>query len=262
MSALDLHTPHLISRSACSAAPPGDDVYNTLLHVAALFIVLIVSTAAAAFPLLAVRYPKLRVPSWFFFIVRHFGTGVLIATAFCHLLPTAFASLNSPCLSEFWTQQYPAMPGAIALCGVFLVAVIEMFFHSSSMAEDKTYLASPIDVSSAGAVTMALAASRVTQVSNTGPSLELVLRAPIGVHETGATPRDANETRETLGHEHVGQSRVNSSGAMLQEQHKMMLQCALLEIGILFHSVFIGMALSVSVGKEFVVLLKHLRGLH
>merc|ERR1712000_514319 len=33
------------------------------------------------------------------------------------------------------------------------------------------------------------------------------------------------------------------------------LQCVLLEIGILFHSVFIGMALSVSTGSDFVVLL-------
>src|SRR5699024_8679225 len=33
------------------------------------------------------------------------------------------------------------------------------------------------------------------------------------------------------------------------------LQCVLLEMGILFHSVFIGMALSVSVGTDFIVLL-------
>ena len=40
-----------------------------------------------------------------------------------------------------------------------------------------------------------------------------------------------------------------------QLQKKMLLQCLLLEAGILFHSVFIGMALSVSVGPPFIVLL-------
>lgn len=40
-----------------------------------------------------------------------------------------------------------------------------------------------------------------------------------------------------------------------QLQQKMLLQCFLLEAGILFHSVFIGMALSVSVGPPFLVLL-------
>lgn len=34
-----------------------------------------------------------------------------------------------------------------------------------------------------------------------------------------------------------------------------MMHCVMLEAGILFHSVFIGMALSVSINNEFVVLL-------
>ena len=41
-----------------------------------------------------------------------------------------------------------------------------------------------------------------------------------------------------------------------EQQHKKdILQCMLLEMGILFHSIFIGMALSISVGREFVILL-------
>jgi solute carrier family 39 (zinc transporter), member 1/2/3 len=39
------------------------------------------------------------------------------------------------------------------------------------------------------------------------------------------------------------------------EQHKKMLQCMLLEAGILFHSVFIGMAISVATGPAFIVFL-------
>ena len=38
-------------------------------------------------------------------------------------------------------------------------------------------------------------------------------------------------------------------------EQKQLLQCLLLEAGILFHSVFIGMALSVSIGPPFIVLL-------
>lgn len=40
-----------------------------------------------------------------------------------------------------------------------------------------------------------------------------------------------------------------------QKQKKETMQVYLLEMGILFHSVFIGMSLSVSTGNEFVVLL-------
>lgn len=81
--------------------------------------------------MLAVKYPRLHIPASFLFLVRHFGTGVLIATAFVHLLPTAFISLGDPCLSGFWTKDYPAMPGAIALAAIFFVAVIEMVFSPS-----------------------------------------------------------------------------------------------------------------------------------
>jgi solute carrier family 39 (zinc transporter), member 1/2/3 len=40
-----------------------------------------------------------------------------------------------------------------------------------------------------------------------------------------------------------------------QKREKLLLQCLLLELGILFHSVFIGMALAVAVGNSFIVLL-------
>jgi solute carrier family 39 (zinc transporter), member 1/2/3 len=48
-----------------------------------------------------------------------------------------------------------------------------------------------------------------------------------------------------------GQDSPRSSS----EEQRLVLQCLLLEAGILFHSVFIGMALSVSVGPAFIVLL-------
>jgi solute carrier family 39 (zinc transporter), member 1/2/3 len=40
-----------------------------------------------------------------------------------------------------------------------------------------------------------------------------------------------------------------------QKREKLLLQCILLEVGILFHSVFIGMALAVAIGSDFIVLL-------
>lgn len=40
-----------------------------------------------------------------------------------------------------------------------------------------------------------------------------------------------------------------------QQRKKLTMQCMLLECGILFHSIFIGMALAVAVGSEQVILL-------
>lgn len=108
------------------AIPEISDDYNLPLHIGALFIILAVSFAACALPIVVVKAPKLRIPPNFLFVVRHFGTGVLVATAFVHLLPTAFISLTDPCLPGFWHETYQAMAGALALAAIFGIVTIEM----------------------------------------------------------------------------------------------------------------------------------------
>jgi zinc transporter 1/2/3 len=100
--------------------------YNLPLHVAALFTILAVSAGACAVPVIALRIPRLHIPATIHFGFRHFGTGVLIATAFVHLLPTAFVSLIDPCLPRFFNQDYPALAGAIALAAIFMITIAEM----------------------------------------------------------------------------------------------------------------------------------------
>jgi zinc transporter 1/2/3 len=57
-------------------------------------------------------------------------------------------------------------------------------------------------------------------------------------------------------HSHHSSSGAEQTPEMTEAQHKkQLLQCLLLEAGILFHSVFIGMALSVATGTSFIVLL-------
>ncbi|OQE72444.1 hypothetical protein PENNAL_c0096G00064 [Penicillium nalgiovense] len=190
-------------RSSCAVGGVREAAYDLPLHVAALFIILGTSTIACAFPILATRFPRLHIPPSFLFFVSHFGTGVLIATAFVHLLPTAFQSLGDPCLSSFWTNDYPAMPGAIALAGVFFITVIEM------------------------------------KRSSSGPERDTLAQLD---DYTSAEPRAQSSHSVTLDYQP-------------HNQRKETMQVYLLEMGILFHSIFIGMSLSVSIGSEFVILL-------
>lgn len=115
------------SRPSCASGGPRED-YNLSLHIGALFIILGVSAGACALPIIALRIPQLRIPPNALFLFRHFGTGVLIATAFVHLFPTAFISLTDPCLPHFFNDQYPAFAGAIALAAVFVITIVEMVF--------------------------------------------------------------------------------------------------------------------------------------
>ncbi|KAK4044311.1 Zinc/iron permease [Parachaetomium inaequale] len=103
--------------------------YDLGLHVAALFLVLAASIFGAGFPVVAKKVKWVKVPAKTFFICKHFGTGVLIATAFVHLLPTAFGNLMDPCLPDLFTDQYPAMAGVIMMGSMFCLFVVEMYLN-------------------------------------------------------------------------------------------------------------------------------------
>ncbi|KAF2146750.1 uncharacterized protein K452DRAFT_218939 [Aplosporella prunicola CBS 121167] len=316
------------ARPACGSARKG--TYNTPLHVFALVLILVLSTLACSFPIIVRRFPSLPVPHHFLFLSRHFGTGVLIATAFVHLLPTAYTSLTDPCLPPFWNDGYPAMAGLIAMCSVFVVVGIEMFFasrgaghvhggdelfrgegdehkhHSGANGRPRghgrsgsynRFRAEDDDFESRGA------SRGLNNLDTPGSSDNLVEGVSPLVEETpGSPPRGSRHNRNTQDegedsdsdlelpeldtadesgllngqrntkyqHRHQRSSTdsrralaaldpLDSSGhsplSPHQQQQKQLLQCLLLEAGILFHSIFIGMAVSVATGPPFLVLL-------
>ncbi|KAF4980706.1 hypothetical protein FZEAL_3374 [Fusarium zealandicum] len=261
----------LYKRDTCAKGGVDKDAYNTPLHVGALFIILGVSSLACAFPIMASKLPGLRIPSRFFFAVRHFGTGVLIATAFVHLLPTAFISLGDPCLSSFWNKDYPAIPGAIALAAIFLVTVIEMVFHPARHVQ-------PVEITSdRGCQPSSAEASQGRGCMGSVGMLPIRDMGPLrgrssSIGQGLSVLNSRDERMENMEEEacedddNTQPGRKNLEEASLealqmpspsaeQQQRKELLQCVLLELGILFHSIFIGMALSVSIGNEFIILL-------
>lgn len=51
-------------------------------RISALFVILIVSSAATFFPVLAARVRWMRIPVYVYLFARYFGAGVIVATAF------------------------------------------------------------------------------------------------------------------------------------------------------------------------------------
>ncbi|KAL3448881.1 Zinc/iron permease [Aspergillus insuetus] len=285
------------AKPTCGSNKQG--AYNTPVHVMALFLILVLSTLACSFPILARRFPILPIPRRFLFISRHFGTGVLIATAFVHLLPTAFVSLTDPCLPRFWSETYRAMPGFVAMISVFVVVLVEMFFamkgaghvHGSEYDQlmgEGTEL--PGDDQPGDQNYSRLEARGSTDNINLSPMPEI--RTPSSaqgydlharnstdeLNPEGATANllkeDEDLDREDSGrngiprvngnHRHTSHSQHHRSQSgmshmdpklSMQNPQRQLLQCLLLEAGILFHSIFIGMAVSVATGTSFVVLL-------
>ncbi|CAN9202254.1 Zinc/iron permease [Alternaria alternata] len=287
----------------------GKGYYNTPVHVFALFLILTLSTAACSFPIVVKRFPSIPVPHQFLFISRHFGTGVLIATAFVHLLPTAFESLTDPCLPRFWNQGYPAMPGLIAMSSVFMVVGIEMFFASRGAGHSHSTGDLGLDHHHANARPGHKRSHSYGRFSNGTPRLNgnvpgimlhdvessanlMAGRSPSFSLASPMTPNeplgrksldddndsDLEISREELEHQNEelsedesrllpgpraqnhthrpgGESSEDDQEKTEAQNKKLLLQCLLLEAGILFHSVFIGMALSVATGTAFIVFL-------
>lgn len=101
----------------------GADTY-TGLRIASIFIILVGSGFGALFPVLARRSSWLHVPAPVYEFAKYFGSGVIIATAFIHLLSPGISELTSPCLSPAW-QVYPYAL-ALAMLSLFSIFVVEL----------------------------------------------------------------------------------------------------------------------------------------
>lgn len=270
------------------------------------------------------RAPRNTFAGRFIFISQHFGTGVLIATAFVHLLPTAFVSLGDPCLPHFFSDGYRPLPGLIGMFSVLVVVALEMFLttrgarHSHSHGGD--WDAIPEEDTARGdgdnwehgadeeshshthmrgqALTNLPNGSLTVPNRTNGSNMGRLGRnhrpkniALGGITDSdglmaGASPlptstppaangkalnhnyennKDEDEdsdleidfqelTPRPLPSDNSGPNTPKVLTAE-DEQKRQILQCLLLEAGILFHSIFIGMAVSVATGPPFVVFL-------
>ncbi|PPQ62896.1 hypothetical protein CVT24_006294 [Panaeolus cyanescens] len=101
----------------------GSDLHFHL-RIASIFIILVGATGGALFPILAKRSTWLHVPKSVFDFAKYFGSGVIIATAFVHLLSHGLEALESPCLSEKWHEFHYGM--AFCLLSIFAIFIIEI----------------------------------------------------------------------------------------------------------------------------------------
>ncbi|KAJ7158306.1 ZIP-like iron-zinc transporter [Mycena crocata] len=119
---------------------PNNNPYLAL-RVAAICILLIGSTLAALLPVLARRSRLSGLvlkPRAILDFAKYFGSGVIIGTAFIHLLAPGIEALTSPCLTPAW-QKYPYALG-LCLCSIlalFLVEILTMRWGMMHLAKTR-----------------------------------------------------------------------------------------------------------------------------
>ncbi|KAF8311409.1 ZIP-like iron-zinc transporter [Clavulina sp. PMI_390] len=217
----------------CGAASRTDDPYYHL-RIASIFVILVTSLAGTLTPIIAKRSWKVPTPAFDF--VKYFGSGVIIATAFVHLLSPAYEELGSACLSDTWLN-YP-WPAALAMASVFGIFFLELFaFRIGSDIIMKT----------------GLAYAGSEHNVNAKPEAET---------ENAAHHNHAHAHGHS--HSHVPQRPHESSEITGQADDPRLIVAqligvAILEFGVILHSVIIGLTLAVNDAFRtlFVVLIFH-----
>ncbi|KAL2131226.1 hypothetical protein VTI74DRAFT_5403 [Chaetomium olivicolor] len=111
------------AESSESTRPTCDRVqrdYNIRLRVGLLFVILVTSSIGVFTPILISSYISPR--NAVFTVLRQFGTGVIISTAFVHLYTHANLMFENECLGEL---AYESTASAILMAGLFLSFLVE-----------------------------------------------------------------------------------------------------------------------------------------
>ncbi|WEW59506.1 high-affinity Zn(2+) transporter zrt1 [Emydomyces testavorans] len=122
---------HCVPHGGSETAPKTscgkvDRDYNVPYRIGSLFAILITSGIAVFSPVLWRRFSPSAASATALLIVKQFGTGVMVATAFVHLLTHAQLMFENPCLGDL---KYEATTAGIMMAGLFLTFMMEYIGH-------------------------------------------------------------------------------------------------------------------------------------
>lgn len=215
----------------------GND-YNGMMgaRISSVFVVLFASSFGAFFPILSSRYSFIRMPSWCFFIAKYFGSGVIIATAFIHLLQPANEALSNECLGSAW-QVYPY---AFGICLITLFALFFFELLAFKLVDEKIAGAAADGHSHSHFGDESLYVKKDADDEEATHSEEE--KAPINPYPNHFAHATEHQDQDVLGTPANNQDKEQYYGQLLS--------VFVLEFGVIFHSVFVGLTLAVS-GDEF-----------
>ncbi|XP_060188116.1 zinc transporter 5-like [Lycium barbarum] len=186
----------VLGMSNCTCDPDEGVVNKTkALHykLGAIASILVASAIGVCIPVLGKVIPALSPERNFFFIIKAFAAGVILATGFIHVLPDAFDKLTSPCLKEQPWGIFPfsGFVAMVAAMGTLMVDTYATSYYNKKNDEGDNH-----------------------------------------VH-----------SHATNGHAHISESMMSGSDSKLL-RYRVISQ--VLELGIIVHSVIIGIALGAS----------------
>ncbi|TKX20524.1 ZIP zinc transporter [Elsinoe australis] len=191
--------------------------YNIPLRVGMLFVVLVTSSIAVFTPILMSSILKNKIVSFVLLQLKQFGTGVLVSTAFVHLYTHAELMLTNECIT--WPERYEGTTAAIVMAGIFLSFLVE-------------YIGSRI-----------IMRMYVKRDGNETASQSRDSGADSGEENSKSTAEASLA--------HVGHGLHDHAGTFFMHPQQQKLSVMVVEAGIIFHSILIGLTLIVAGDSVF-----------
>ncbi|KDO20023.1 hypothetical protein SPRG_14171 [Saprolegnia parasitica CBS 223.65] len=111
----------LTDDAGCGAPMEMDGDYDHPMHYAAVGIIFAASLLGSMLPVASSYVSCLRNGRRAIEVLNSFGFGVVIATAFIHMIPPAMASLSDPCLGV----EYSGLAMVIVLATIYIMQLLE-----------------------------------------------------------------------------------------------------------------------------------------
>lgn len=215
----------------------GNDYSGGLgARISSIFVILFVSMAFTLFPVVARRVPSLRIPEYAYLAAKNFGSGVIVATGFVHLLDPAYGHIGpNSCVGMTGNWAQYTWVEAINLVTIFFTFGLDLL--SSVYVEKKFGITYGGDV-----VTDAIVRPDRSQpdVYNTKES-----QAENNNDETGVvTQHHSSKDRQ------YSEEGSISETTILHDFESQIAAFFILEFGVIFHSVNVGLLLGIA-GKNF-----------
>lgn len=234
-------------------------------RISSIFVIMATSAIGTLFPILSSKYSFIRLPPWCFFGAKYFGSGVIVATAFIHLLEPASDALGDECLTGVITEY----PWAFGICLMTLFVLFFFELVAYQMIDRKiASLSTDQEEGQEGGygghthshfgdealyVKKDVAEKKLTQsdeeeddVEEEGDEYDAAERKH-AKSETNPYPKHFQHAHEHQDPELMG-TPVNDQSK--EQYYGQLLNVFVLEFGVIFHSVFIGLSLAVA-GDEF-----------
>lgn len=199
-------------------------------RISSIFVIFCVSTFVTVFPLLATKYKKLKIPLYGYLFARYFGTGVIIATAYVHLMDPAYGEIGpNTCVGMTGNWAIYSWPPAIMLASIFTIFLTDLV---SSVWVERKY---GVEDSHLDVIDI-IVAKQEPPVNTISDSEE---------NHIGISDQDKQKLDLVEGTHSITDTEVEIS---FQKQFSAFL---ILEGGIIFHSIMIGLNLGSVDGGEF-----------